>query len=205
MLMYTSVDEDVCNLHSQGCARSFMEIFLERLDLEYLRTHYREVEIPNASNRMIHGCTIFSNDEGWLYSTREGSGSPCASSLSLFFLFQSHFSWLPPSACVRIPTPHRPHTLQSSPRHIMLYYLPNSPCCRQLICIVALLLAWIHVAFSHLLVCLAQFFSLGYRLVDVVKGNDEHCMYILFSSYGNEGLLECYVHSRQTCIFPSQK
>lgn len=65
------------------------KFFLERLDLEYLRTHYREVEIPNASNRMIHGCTIFSNDQGWLYSTREGSGSPCASSLSLFFFLFS--------------------------------------------------------------------------------------------------------------------
>lgn len=26
-------------------------------------------------------------------------------------------------------------------------------------------------------------------------------IHILFSSYGNEGLLECYMHSRQTCMY----
>lgn len=127
MLMYTFVDEDVCNLHSQGCARSFMEIFLERLDLEYLRTHYREVEIPNASNRMIHGCTIFSNDEGWLYSTREGSGSPCASSLSLFFFVPVAFL-MTPSVRLRAntDTPSSSHSpIVAAPYNAVLQYPPN--------------------------------------------------------------------------------
>jgi hypothetical protein len=90
MLMYTCVDEDVCNLHSQGCARSFMEI-LERLDLEYLRTHYREVEIPNASNRMIHGCTISSamTKDGCIVCKRGKWKSLCFFSFSFSFFFLS--------------------------------------------------------------------------------------------------------------------
>ena len=76
---------------------------------------------------------IFNNDEE--LGKREGSGSPCASSLSLF-LYSSHISHDSPCpilSCVRIPTPRAWLVLIFFNRRVRHNIHSNSPC-RQLIC-----------------------------------------------------------------------